>query len=58
MIAAVKRAGELTIFYGNGGKRFSDEYKGIESQEITVFDMFRGTLNHSQPIFVASCSRE
>lgn len=51
MLAALEKAGYPTILYGNMVKCFPDGRrlvdKGPEGQEITMLDMFEGTLNHS-----------
>lgn len=51
MSKAFEKAGNPSILYGNmvkcypDGKQMLD--KGFEGKEITLFDMFLGTLNHS-----------
>ena len=50
MLAALEKAGVPAILYGNmvkcfpDGRRYVD--KSFEGREITMFDMFVGTLNH------------
>ena len=50
MLAALKKAGNPSIFYGNMVKRFPDGSKMVDKcfagQEITMLGMYTGTLNH------------
>lgn len=50
MLAALEKAGNPSIFYGNMVKCFSDGRKMVDKcfagQEITMLGMFTGTLNH------------
>ena len=50
MCAALEKAGNPTILYGNMVKCFSDGKrlvdKSFEGREITMLDMYTGTLNH------------
>ncbi|MBR6848223.1 MAG: glycosyltransferase [Bacteroidales bacterium] len=54
MLAALEKAAYPTILYGNMVKCFPDGRrlvdKGPEGQEITMLDMFEGTLNHSSAL--------
>lgn len=51
MLQALEDAEQPTILYGNMVKCFPDGHtfvdKSFEGREITMYDMFRGTLNHS-----------
>lgn len=50
MLAALKKAGNPAILYGNMIKCFSDGHRMVDrcfaGQEITMLGMFTGTLNH------------
>ena len=51
MLSKLEKAGNPSILYGNMVKCFPDGHtlvdKSFEGREITRFDMFNGTLNHS-----------
>ena len=50
MLAALEKAGSPTVFYGNMVKCFPDGDRMVDKcfggQEITMFGMYTGTLNH------------
>ena len=55
MIAALEKAGNPSIFYGNMVKAFPDGKRIVDrsfaGQEITMLGMFTGTLNHD-PVYI------
>ena len=55
MLAALEKAGNPTIFYGNMVKCFPDGNRMVDKcfagQEITMLGMYTGTLNHD-PAFI------